>query len=513
MKKKTTENLNENDLNQYLNINPLHSQNFALTQTNKKKYLSPLTKVPTSLNYLPRRKINILTSDIPFNQMGKNSVNLKKLFGDCEVNKNNNNNNNERYNTANNDNNNENNFDFHFENNDNNFNERNNLLNKFSLINDKIYKLKNSNESLSNNNVSNLNMLNEYYEKIKKNFNDQIRVLLDNKNMSLINPINLINLIYDLDSILINYLNLLYTELKLQISKKVFISKKSYELEAKLQSFSNQLTTLTKSLNSSEISKKIHNQKKKENLLSNIKQSYIEKENTYKLKIFNLQKEIKDLMILLDLNKDYYNKFKESEKKVEEKKKENDLMKFNYSKEIHNKNIEFAIEKDKEEELNMKVNELEENIKEFKKEKEKNKKDFIEFNAKIKKLNMIINERGENIFMLNEEMENYYNEFVKEKINHGNTLLSLQNLETRFIKEKELRENIEKKCKEKEDKINELNEEIKKIEKKKSKNIKTKNEENNNLKNENNNNNNIENKNEENKENLNKNEEKKDEQK
>ena len=68
-------------------------------------------------------------------------------------------------------------------------------------------------------------------------------------------------------------------------------------------------------------------------------------------------------MILLDLNKDYYNKFKESEKKVEEKKKENDLMKFNYSKEIHNKNIEFAIENEKEEELNMKANGLEENIK------------------------------------------------------------------------------------------------------------------------------------------------------
>ena len=123
---------------------------------------------------------------------------------------------------------------------------------------------------------------------------------------------------------------------------------------------------------------------------------------------------------------------------------------------------------------------------------------------------MIINERGENIIMLNEEMENYYNEFVKEKINHGNTLLSLQNLETRFIKEKELRENIEKKCKEKDDKINELNEEIKKLEKKKSKNIIVKNEENNNNKNEENKNN-DENKTEENKENNN--EEKKDEQK
>ena len=62
-------------------------------------------------------------------------------------------------------------------------------------MSDKIYKLKNSNEILCNNNISNINMFNEYYEKIKKNFNNQIRVLLDNKNMSLINPINLINLI------------------------------------------------------------------------------------------------------------------------------------------------------------------------------------------------------------------------------------------------------------------------------------------------------------------------------
>ena len=54
-------------------------------------------------------------------------------------------------------------------------------------------------------------------KKIKKNFNSQIRVLLDNKIRPLINSINLINLIYDLDSTLINYLNLLYMELKSQI--------------------------------------------------------------------------------------------------------------------------------------------------------------------------------------------------------------------------------------------------------------------------------------------------------
>jgi hypothetical protein len=47
-----------------------------------------------------------------------------------------------------------------------------------------------------------------------KNFNSQIRILLNNKNISLINPINLIILICGLDSILINYLNLLYSELK-----------------------------------------------------------------------------------------------------------------------------------------------------------------------------------------------------------------------------------------------------------------------------------------------------------
>ncbi len=54
-------------------------------------------------------------------------------------------------------------------------------------------------------------------KKIKKNFNSQIRVLLDNKIRPLINPINLINLIYELDSTLINYLNHLYMELKSQI--------------------------------------------------------------------------------------------------------------------------------------------------------------------------------------------------------------------------------------------------------------------------------------------------------
>ena len=59
-------------------------------------------------------------------------------------------------------------------------------------------------------------------------------------------------------------------------------------------------------------------------------------------------------------------------------------MKFNYSKEIHNKNIEFAIEKDKEEELNIKLNELKKILKNLKKKKKRIKKILLNLMLKLK---------------------------------------------------------------------------------------------------------------------------------
>ena len=153
------------------------------------------------------------------------------------------------------------------------------------------------------------------------------------------------------------------------------------------------------------------------------------------MNIYKLEDEIRNLTILLNKNKDYYNKLKEKEKEVEKNKKQNEEMKSLYNKEIHEKIIQNANEKDREEELNNKIIDLEETIDKLKEEQEINKRQEIETNAKVKKIRMIINEKSENILMLNEELEWYIREYQKEKFNHNNTKTALQILENRIFKD------------------------------------------------------------------------------
>ena len=127
-----------------------------------------------------------------------------------------------------------------------------------------------------------------------------------------------------------------------------------------------------------------------------------------------MEDEIKDLTYLLNKNKDYYSKYKEKEMEVLNNKRQRDEYKYLYNKEIQEKMFQKSNEKDKEEELNKKVNELEDNIDELKEELEINKRKEIESNAKLSKIMMILREKNENILMLNEELEWYIRECYKK---------------------------------------------------------------------------------------------------
>ena len=75
----------------------------------------------------------------------------------------------------------------------------------------------------------------------------------------------------------------------------------------------NLLNSFNKSAN-----KKIFEEKEKENAIKIIKDKYIHKENEYIITMHTLQEEIYSLIKLLDRNKNYYNKFKEVEKEINE---------------------------------------------------------------------------------------------------------------------------------------------------------------------------------------------------
>ena len=140
-------------------------------------------------------------------------------------------------------------------------------------------------------------------------------------------------------------------------------------------------------------------------------------------------------------------------------------MRFAFNKEINERNVQYAIEKDKEEELLMKMKDMEIEFNKFKKEEEIIKLNEIELNSQIKRLKCISEEKNERIRMLNEELEYFMYHFQKEKKEHGYTSSALQALEKKVLKEKKEKE--EKELKEKEEKEKELKEKEEKEEKEK----------------------------------------------
>ncbi len=149
---------------------------------------------------------------------------------------------------------------------------------------------------------------------------------------------------------------------------------------------------------------------------------------------------------LLEKNQKYYHDCKNLEKEIEAGKKKNEELKFLFNQEIHEKNLQKAIEKETEEDLLQKMENMKEIIEDLKKEADKRRKNDIENQIKIKKLEMSLNEKKENIVMLNEELEWFIRELNKTKNELKMAKVDLSNMETALlgkIKEKEKGENEE----------------------------------------------------------------------
>ena len=213
---------------------------------------------------------------------------------------------------------------------------------------------------------------------------------------------------------IIKFTNLIINELKEKNEEKTKLIQSRNEQEMKCNHVTQELDKLQKYCESYDISSKMFLAKARENTINNIKNFFHRKENEYKINLYKMEDEIKDLTYLLNKNKDYYSKYKEKEMEVLNNKRQRDEYKYLYNKEIQEKMFQKSNEKDKEEELNKKVNELEDNIDELKEELEINKRKEIESNAKLSKIMMILREKNENILMLNEELEWYIRECYKK---------------------------------------------------------------------------------------------------
>lgn len=247
----------------------------------------------------------------------------------------------------------------------------------------------------------------------------------------------IISVCFEIGVSLYKFLSLILNELREKKDENIKLFKKSNEQEIRNNQIAKEFETLQKYHNRYDVNSKIYLQQCRENTIKNIKEKFNRKENEYILNIYKLEEEIRNLTVLLNKNKEYYNKLKETEKEVEKSKRKNEEMKFYFNKELQERIIQNANEKDREEELSNKVQELEETIDQLKKEQEENKRKEIENNAKVKKIRMIVNEKNENILMINEELEWFRREYDKERSNHNNTKVALQILESRIFKDDE----------------------------------------------------------------------------
>ena len=175
---------------------------------------------------------------------------------------------------------------------------------------------------------------------------------------------------------------MIYNEFQNNLEEHKKLIKNSYEQEIRINSKSKELNEMEELMKKYDIRAKVSMKTNKELNILKIKKEFKEKENGYIITIYRLEEEIRNLMKLLERNKEYYNKFKTIGKEIEEQKKTNEEMKFAFNKEIHGKNMELAIQKDREEELCKSLEELERDIEGYKSKEEGKKKERYRYSKR-----------------------------------------------------------------------------------------------------------------------------------
>ena len=254
-----------------------------------------------------------------------------------------------------------------------------------------------------------------------------------NKNMK-----SLISNWSELISLLIKFLSIILKDLSIYKTEHFKLERKNISNETQLIKVRKELEELKKYINKFDINNKIYSQMHKENKIKELKKGFNLKENEYKVTIYKLEEEIKSLTNLLDKNKIYYEKYIDLTKEMGKNRKEKELLKIKFNKELQENNVQVLVEKDLKDELYLKIEKLNNEINEINKEKNEEKKAIVELQSIIKKLRLEIIEKKENIMMMNEELEIYINKYFDEKTKHLNILKDFKLLEQKVYQDKEI---------------------------------------------------------------------------
>ena len=333
----------------------------------------------------------------------------------------------------------------------------NNNSNNISIINNcDIFPVKNTflNMNMKNQmrNKSNSDITN-FFTNTYNNINSMNNSINSGTNSTNINSLNQSNIkkliIFWCDFIILlnKFLSQIFNEFNSCKKENEKMKKRFYREELKLNNKINELDDLKKYLNRFDISKKINSQIQKEKEIQILKKDFKKKENEYILLIYKLEDEIRDLTTVLEKNKFYYDEYQKILKEIEKNKKQREILKKRFNKELQDTNVKILLERDYQDELLLQIEKLNDEINEMKREKEVSKTMHIELQAKIKKLEMIEDEKRENILMLNEELEWYIRKLNEEKFNYNNFKNEFRILEQKYLNLEEEKNKEEKRKK------------------------------------------------------------------
>jgi hypothetical protein len=272
-----------------------------------------------------------------------------------------------------------------------------------------------------NTNTSNVNIAKP--KENKKIIIDEQKVhnLFNNKTM-----IKYLKINSEYNSYLYKCFDLIFNELKELKEKNMELLKANYENDILLNSRNKELKDIQKLLNSNQAKEFFESYRKKEDIVKNMGLKYNKKESKYLLDLYNLNYEMKELILLLNKNKEYYNKCKELEEKGKQSFRENMYMKAHLTSQLEKNKMNYKNELGINIDLNEHIVELEEDINKLKNKNEEMVLNEIQLDSKIKRLNDIINEKNENLRMMKEEMDYYYIRYKREILSHETTKVILQ---------------------------------------------------------------------------------------
>ena len=273
----------------------------------------------------------------------------------------------------------------------------------------------------TNTNTSNVNIAKP--KENKKIIIDEQKVhnLFNNKTM-----IKYLKINSEYNSYLYKCFDLIFNELKELKEKNMELLKANYENDILLNSRNKELKDIQKLLNSNQAKEFFESYRKKEDIVKNMGLKYNKKESKYLLDLYNLNYEMKELILLLNKNKEYYNKCKELEEKGKQSFRENMYMKAHLTSQLEKNKMNYKNEVGINIDLNEHIVELEEDINKLKNKNEEMVLNEIQLDSKIKRLNDIINEKNENLRMMKEEMDYYYIRYKREILSHEATKVILQ---------------------------------------------------------------------------------------